>query len=994
VFGHRELNVIPQTSTIASHLPRAVGLAFGLARADRLGVRGPWPAGSLVVASFGDASVNHSTAAGAINTACYCAYQGLPLPLLLVCEDNGLGISVRTPPGWVATALSGRPGLRYARADGADPAAVYDAAAELAEHVRERRSPAVLHLETIRLGGHAGSDVESGYRSAEQIAADSQRDPLLGTARLLVSAGLATPDQIIAAYRRSRAHVLELAARVENAPQLASAVEVMAPLAPRRPAAVASLIGPAGSSERGRAFGTRLPEDQGPLTLAQSINRALFDEMAASPRMLVFGEDVARKGGVYGVTRGLLGSFGAARVFDSLLDEQSILGLALGASLAGLLPVPEIQYLAYLHNAADQIRGEAATLSFFSQGGYRNPMVVRVAGLAYQHGFGGHFHNDNAVAALRDIPGLIIACPARPDDAAPMLRTCLASARADGSVCVFLEPIALYHERDLYEPGDGGWLAPYEPPWRWTPGHVPVGRARLHGDGADLTIMTFGNGLRMSLRAAATLAREGIGGRVLDLRWLAPLPADDVIREARATGAVLVADETRRSGGVAESVLAVLADHGFAGPVARVTSEDSIIPLGQAASTVLLSQRAIEDAARDLVQRRGAARGQAARLPVGGGRGQHLLAGQQRRPHRRPLDHDLGVLVELDAAGGRHRVQVRAGFLTGPGRVGHPWRDRRAALHRPGQHGPQHRVAHPRQVGQVLMPVLAHARVDLRHRLQAADREHVDQHADLDRVAGQERDREEDVPGRGELARERLHEAGQLGEEQVQRGLGGQLGDPAAAVGHRQLLLRIGAPVGGLDELNVRLRDQAADHPGDELAAEVAGVGVRERDDVAGGHRQAAPHRVALAVRWPVLRHQRVLRIDLDVGVVAGDVGGAVGRVGVHDDHLVDQADIRTPEVVDCGEHRADGLRDVAGRQDQRDRQATLALGPAQLTGAAEFAVGKAIGTKPVMRSHKALLGTGAGHSGTMRTVYLLLTPQASCKKGVRTAGGIGSIRF
>ncbi len=180
--------------------------------------------------------------------------------------------------------------------------------------------------------------------------------------------------------------------------------------------------------------------------------------------MIVFGEDVARKGGVYGVTRGLLRAFGASRVFDSLLDEQSILGVALGAGLAGLLPVPEIQYLAYLHNAADQIRGEAATLSFFSRAQYRNPMVVRVAGLAYQQGFGGHFHNDNGLAALRDIPGLIVACPARPEDAAAMLRSCLAAAELDGSVSIFLEPIALYHQRDLYEPGDSGWLAGYDPP--------------------------------------------------------------------------------------------------------------------------------------------------------------------------------------------------------------------------------------------------------------------------------------------------------------------------------------------------------------------------------------------------------------------------------------------------------------------------------------------------------------------------------------------------
>ena len=145
----------------------------------------------------------------------------------------------------------------------------------------------------------------------------------------------------------------------------------------------ANLAGRARQAEHAHgtaAFGSQLPSDAGPLTLAQAINRTLADELAARPGMIVFGEDVGRKGGVYGVTRGLLRAFGAGRVFDSPLDEQSILGLALGAGLAGLLPVPEIQYLAYLHNAADQIRGEAATLSFFSSAQYRNPMVVRVAG--------------------------------------------------------------------------------------------------------------------------------------------------------------------------------------------------------------------------------------------------------------------------------------------------------------------------------------------------------------------------------------------------------------------------------------------------------------------------------------------------------------------------------------------------------------------------------------------------------------------------------------
>jgi 2-oxoisovalerate dehydrogenase E1 component len=601
VFGHPELHVIPQTSTIASHLPRAVGLAFAIGRAAKLGLGTPWPADCLVVCSFGDASVNHSTAAGALSMASYCAYQRLPMPILLVCEDNGLGISVRTAPGWVQAVSSGRPELKYFSADGADLADSYDTAVAAAEWARNHRAPAFLHLRTVRLGGHAGTDVESAYRTPAEIAADTTRDPLLGTARLLVEAGALTPAEVLGRYEAVRARILAVAEALAGTAQLSSAEQVMAPIAPRRPAILAANL----------AAGSRRPvsvpdlpaaesADGAPLTLAQAINRTLADELARRPGMIVFGEDVGRKGGVYGVTRGLQRTFGAGRVFDSPLDEQSILGVALGAGLAGLLPVPEIQYLAYLHNAADQVRGEAATLSFFSRAQYRNPMVVRVAGLAYQRGFGGHFHNDNGLAALRDIPGLVIACPARPDDGAAMLRSCLAAAEVDGSVSVFLEPIALYHERDLHEPGDGGWLAGYEPPERWGQTHVPLGRGRLYGAGTDLTIISFGNGVRMSLRAARTLAADGISSRVLDLRWLAPLPYEDVLRAAAATGTVLVADETRRTGGVSETVITTLVDAGFTGRVARVASQDSFVPLGDAADTVLLSEAGIEDAARDL----------------------------------------------------------------------------------------------------------------------------------------------------------------------------------------------------------------------------------------------------------------------------------------------------------------------------------------------------------------------------------------------------------
>ncbi|HVS68354.1 MAG TPA: thiamine pyrophosphate-dependent enzyme [Mycobacteriales bacterium] len=604
VFGHHDLAVIPQTSTIASHLPRALGVAFAIDRARKLGVELAWPKDALAVVSFGDASANHSTAAGAINAACHVAHGGLPMPLLLVCEDNGLGISVPTAGSWIQSAYGHRPELAYFTADGTDLASCYDTAVAAATYVRTQRAPAFLHLRVVRFMGHAGTDAEITYRARADLAADLTRDPLVGTARLLVAAGVLTPAEVIARYDAVLAEVHTLAQEVSGHRRLASAVEVMAPLSPRRPALVAQAASiAADDAVRRDGFAGRLPEDGETLTLADSINRTLADAMLAAPDVLVFGEDVGRKGGVYGVTRGLARRFGAGRVFDTLLDEQSVLGVALGAGVSGLLPVPEIQYLAYLHNAEDQLRGEAASLSFFSNGSYRNPMVVRVAGLAYQKGFGGHFHNDNALGVLRDIPGIVVAVPARGDDAAAMLRTCLAAARTDGTVCVFLEPIALYHSRDLYAEGDGEWAAPYAAPDTWAASHVPIGAGRTHGDGTDLTIVTFGNGVPMSLRTARRLGESGVSCRVLDLRWIVPLPTEDLMREAAATGRVLVVDETRASGGVSEGVITALSDGGFRGEVARVAASDSFIPLGDAADQVLVSEAAIEKAAHDLLAR-------------------------------------------------------------------------------------------------------------------------------------------------------------------------------------------------------------------------------------------------------------------------------------------------------------------------------------------------------------------------------------------------------
>lgn len=593
VWGSRALWVPPQTSTIASHLPKAMGLAFSLARAKRLGVANGLPADAVVACSFGDASANHATALSAINTARYAVRLGLPMPLLLVCEDNDTGISVATPEGWIFDTFGNQPHLAYFAADG-EIDDVWDAVGAAVQHVRGSRQPAFLHVRTVRLWGHAGSDAEQTYRTVAEIETVEARDPLLRNARRLIDAGAADPEMLMDLVRETRQRVLAVAEEATWRPRLQTTDDVVAPMAPDHPARVALRVAipVATAAERAASFGATLPESAtAPTgrTLAGAMNAALADELLRRPELLLFGEDVGRKGGVYNVTNGLQKRFGQGRVFDTLLDETSILGIAQGAAHIGLLPVPEIQYLAYLHNALDQIRGEAASLQFFSSGQFRNPMVVRVAGLAYQKGFGGHFHNDNSIGALRDIPGLVLAAPARGDDAASMFRGAVAMAIEDGRVVIFLEPIALYHEKDLHADGDGAWLSDYPPPPEaLLPGEVGV-HGEPHGD-ADLLLVSYANGLRLSLQAAKRLADEhNLRARVLDLRWLNPLPTAAIRAHAADVGTVVVVDECRATGaGVADAIIADLAEQRIGRRLASVRAVDSFVPLGPATAAVLV----------------------------------------------------------------------------------------------------------------------------------------------------------------------------------------------------------------------------------------------------------------------------------------------------------------------------------------------------------------------------------------------------------------------
>jgi len=628
VWGSRPLWVPPQTSTIASHLPKAVGAAIAIGRARRLKLELPAPADSIVMCSFGDASVNHAVAQTAFNSAAWTACQKIPVPILFVCEDNGIGISVRTPPGWVETRMRNQPCFTYVPGDGLDLVEAYEAAARAVELCRRHRSPVFLHLRTIRMLGHAGSDVETEYHTTAEIEEVERRDPLLRSAQIVVESGLMTADEVLARYEAIRTRAAEVAEDVVKRPKLKTAAEVMAPLAPyhaeavheeatrhrgqaARPAAAGGLrdeategVAREGISETERArrdsrTSDSRTSDARPRHMAVLINRALHEALEKYPQAILFGEDVAKKGGVYHVTADLWERFGPGRVFNTLLDETTILGLAIGAAHVGFLSIPEIQYLAYYHNAQDQIRGEACSLQFFSKDQFRNPMVLRIAGLAYQRGFGGHFHNDNSIAALRDVPGLIVAAPCRGDDAVGMLRTCLALARIDGRVVAFVEPIALYMTKDLHADGDGGWLCEFPPPGE----AIPLGECCVYDEESnDLTIVTYANGVYLSLRAGRTLAEQHrIEARVVDIRWLNPINHDFIAEQARATGRVLVVDECRRAGGLGEAIIAGLVQRCPEVSMSLVAAEDTYVPLGPAMRVVMPTEDRVVEAARQVI---------------------------------------------------------------------------------------------------------------------------------------------------------------------------------------------------------------------------------------------------------------------------------------------------------------------------------------------------------------------------------------------------------
>tara|TARA_Y100000588_G_scaffold379017_1_gene460472 strand:- start:2103 stop:4316 length:2214 start_codon:yes stop_codon:yes gene_type:complete len=598
VLGSKELNIPPQTSTIASHVPKAVGTAFSIDRAKDLDIQERELKGnSIVLCSFGDASANHATALSGFNTASWVTSQGGHAPIIFICEDNGTGISVPTDDKWIEQNFNNRHGIDYIQMDGLHLIDLM-IKSRLADHdCRINRSPIFLHMKTVRLMGHAGSDVEAGYKSLSEIEATEFNDSLLHSARILIENGCLSADDIVELYDSSRAQVNHVFDAVTLRPKLETVEDVMASITENQIERIAPKYPT--KKERAALFGKEFKRMDQPQHMAKLINYALSDILLRYENTLVFGEDVAQKGGVYHVTADLYKQYGIRRVFNSPLDETSIIGFGIGFGHNGFIPIPEIQFLAYLHNAEDQLRGEAATLPFFSEGRFTNPMVLRVPGLAYQKGFGGHYHNDNSLAIFRDIPGVILAVPSNGADATKMLRTAVREAHENGRVVVFVEPIALYMTKDLHESKDGKWNFEYPD----VKEEIPVGEFATYGKGKALTIITYGNGLYLSLQAQKELEKKLKKKiKVINLLWLSDIDMPKLMKAIGTCENVLIVDECRRTGCHGEGLLARLVSESEKPLKLKLhAAEDSFISLGVATTVTLPSKESIIEHALELV---------------------------------------------------------------------------------------------------------------------------------------------------------------------------------------------------------------------------------------------------------------------------------------------------------------------------------------------------------------------------------------------------------
>jgi 2-oxoisovalerate dehydrogenase E1 component len=547
--------VLPMTGDVGGQYTPAAGWAQMIRyRADTLG-QADW-SGAAAVAMGGDGSTATAGFWAALNMA-----STLALPLLFLIEDNGYAISVPStlqfPGGDLLANLASYRGILLLDGDGAEPIEAARRIAQALEHVRAGRGPALLRLRVPRLNGHSSADNQS-YKDDATLAEEWERDPLRRLRALLFDSHWCERewDALVAQAEAGVRQALDRAL-AQPEPDPATSCRFMFCEDGRRATEDESAaIRPPSSVLRPEEAGARI-------NMVDSIRRTLEHELRVNPRMVVFGEDVGRKGGVHGATRDLQRAFGADRVFDTSLSEEGIIGRAVGMALGGLLPVPEIQFRKYADPAMEQLT-DCGTIRWRSNNNFAAPMVVRIP-LGFSKRSGDPWHSISGEAIFAHTLGWRIAFPSNAADAAGLLRSAL---RGD-------DPVFFLEHRALLDTPDG--RAPY-------PGDdyaLPFGQAAIRQAGELLTLITWGAMVQRCLEAAS--AFDGV--EILDLRTIVPWDRAAVLESVRKTGRCLVVHEDTWTAGFGGEIAATVAQEAFAwldAPVTRLATPDCPVPYSAA----------------------------------------------------------------------------------------------------------------------------------------------------------------------------------------------------------------------------------------------------------------------------------------------------------------------------------------------------------------------------------------------------------------------------
>jgi 2-oxoisovalerate dehydrogenase E1 component len=565
--------VLPASGDVGAQYTPAAGWAQAVTyRAGQLG-EAEWQ-GAVAAALGGEGSVAANGFWAALNMV-----TTLRLPMLFFIEDNAYGLSVpadrQYPGGNIVENLSAYGNLHLIQGSGTDPVQTSELIVEAVAHVRSGVGPCLLRVEVPRLMGHTFIDNQA-YKSEQEIEAERRRDPLLALQRHL---GTEAFEEIRSGVETELREALEAArARPEPDPSTATQhifFEGQTPL-------VGGIRPELGDPE---PVTPSEPNASGPrLNLIDAVRGVMESELERNPRALVFGEDVGAKGGVHGATLGLQTSFGEERVFDTSLSEEAIMGRALGMALAGLMPVPEIQFRKYADPATEQIN-DIGTLRWRMAGKFAAPMVVRIPA-GYGKKIGDPWHSVTGEAIYAHTLGWRLAFPSNAADAAGLLRTAL---RGDDPV-IFFEHRALLDTSIARRPDPG-------------PDYVlPFGQADVVQLGEELTLVTWGAMVHTCLEAGKAFESQV---EIIDLRTISPWDKAMVLASIRKTGKLLVVHEDTWTNGFGAEIMATLAEDAFTdldAPLRRLATPDVPVPYNRSLMEAVVPQVGhIESAIQELL---------------------------------------------------------------------------------------------------------------------------------------------------------------------------------------------------------------------------------------------------------------------------------------------------------------------------------------------------------------------------------------------------------